>query len=222
MVKYINDSDNAAWMPRQEYGAGGIATTGLVTGITGTTLSLYQLIKDTFGSKGINASEGMINAAVNALAPMIASRCGGCTPDALSEAQAKIAKLEAEKYTDRQVAELYRSNLAEQKEFAAYALGVERQTATNTAEIKCLKQELTTYEISQREREQLKDQLIDCKIDKVNGRVDCLADKVSDGFNMVNQALGGLKTTIGSFTTLGVKGCKIIDGNCDNCCNGNQ
>lgn len=222
MVKYINDSDNAAWMPRQEYGAGGIATTGLVTGITGTTLSLYQLIKDTFGSKGINASEGMINAAVNALAPMIASLCGSCTPDALSEAQAKIAKLEAEKYTDRQVAELYRSNLAEQKEFAAYALGVERQTATNTAEIKCLKQELTTYEIAQREREQLKDQLVDCKIDKVNGRVDCLADKVSNGFNMVNQALGGLQTTIGSFTTLGVKGCKVIDNDCDNCCNGNQ
>ena len=221
MIKYINDSENSGWMPRQ--GAGGIATTGLVTGITGTTLSLYNLIKDTFGSKGVSVNDGMINAVVSAITPMLAGKLGGAfNADALTEAQAKIAKLEAEKYTDAQIAELYRANLAEQKEFAAYALGVERQTATNTAEIKCLKQELTTYEISQREREQLKDQLFDCKIDKVNGRVDCLAEKVSNGFNMVNQALGGLQTTIGSFTTLGVKGCKVIDGNCDNCCNGNQ
>ena len=103
--------------------------------------------------------------------------------------QAEVGQLKAEKYTDAQVANLYN-----------VVRNLEREQATTAAEVKCLKQELTTYEINQREILDLRQQLTDAKIGGVAKDLNCLAGTVENMAGTFTGKINAINATIGGFT----------------------
>ena len=103
--------------------------------------------------------------------------------------QAKVASLESEKYSDSQDAKLFE-----------VIRNLEKEQATTAAEVKCLKQELTTYAISQREILDLREKLVKSEISKVDGKVDCLAGTVENMAGTFNGKINAINATIGGFT----------------------
>lgn len=197
----------------------GIANAALATAIPAGVISLANFAKEWLAGKGGSTTGENVAKVCSMLAPAIGAISGRaiCPDTILTEKEAEIAKLKAEKYTDAQVAELYKASTQAMKEQFEYTLGIEKRQATTEAEVKCLKQELTTYEISQREREVLKDQLVDCKIEKAVGQIHCLAEKVDDGFKMTNQGFANVNARIDGITTVVIPSssvCKVKE-----CCN---
>jgi hypothetical protein len=141
--------------------------------------------------------------------------CGANT--VITALEAKVAKLEAEKYTNAQVADLYTANLQQQKDQFAFALETERKQAATEKEVECLKRELTAYEGSQREISALKEQIVDAKIEKTNARIDCLADKVDAGFRMTNQGFAEFKGQLAGITEVVIPSSAVCKRNSCGC-----
>lgn len=123
--------------------------------------------------------------------------------------QAEVGQLKAEKYTDTQVANLFN-----------VVRNLEKEQATTAADVRCLKQELTTYELSQKEILDLRQQLTDSKIGGVAKDLNCLAGKVETmGMTFANRC-NGIDAVIAGFTKTVIRGSAICDT--DNCCGRTQ
>lgn len=134
---------------------------------------------------------------------------GGCPVNGntvLTDQVMRIATLEAEKYTDAQIAKLYEYNRGNEKELWELK-----------AEVKCLKEKLTDYALNEREKDGLREQIIDGKISKVLDNVICLAGKVDDGLKATNAGLAAVNARINDITVVYVPQSVICDK--DNCCN---
>ena len=220
MIRVYETPANARYYPEQmPHQSNGIANAALATAIPAGVISLANFAKEWLSNKGGSATGENVSKVCSMLAPAIAAVSGRViAPDTvLTEKEAEIARLKAEKYTDIQVAELYKANTQAMKDQFEYTLGIEKRQATTEAEVKCLKQELTTYEISQREKEALKDQIVDGKIEKTVGMINCLAEKVNDGFTMTNQGFATVNARIDNITKVVVPSsavCKVKE-----CCN---
>jgi hypothetical protein len=122
--------------------------------------------------------------------------------------QSEVASLRAEKYSDAQDAKLFE-----------VIRNLENNQATTAAEVKCLKQELSTYEISQREILDLKQQLTDCKINGVAKDLNCLAGTVENMAGTFTGKINAINMKIGGFTKTVIPQSAICDldecgGNC--------
>ena len=125
---------------------------------------------------------------------------GGGNNAKMQEVLSENAMLKSQKYSDQHDAEIY-----------GVIRNLETRQATSEAEIKCLKQELTTYEVSQKEILDLKQQLTDCKIGAVNSRIDCLAGKVETGFFGINNRFDGIDLAMRGFTKTVIRQSAICD-----------
>jgi hypothetical protein len=121
--------------------------------------------------------------------------------------QSRVAALEAEKYSDANDAKIYDA-----------VRKLEEEQATTSAELKCLKQELTTYEVSQREIQGLQKQLTDCKIDGVAKDLNCLAGTVENMAGTFNGKINAINAKIGGFTKTVIPQSAICDlDDCSGC-----
>lgn len=123
----------------------------------------------TFGNRSFSTAQGNRSISLN----HAASFGGGNNETAKENAalQAKVASLEAERYTDGKISELNKENVAQLKEFYGRFEAVAAAAATAAAEIKCLNQKLETYEISQREIQKLEKQIVDNRFDRLENQV---------------------------------------------------
>ena len=195
-------------------GGNGLGITGLVTGVTAATLTLAgwakEFLSNRNGNNGNNCNMAQaVPALCAAVAPVLQQALG--TPVAantvLSEQAMRIATLEAEKYTDAQIAKLYEYNRGNEKELWELK-----------AEVQCLKEKLTDYAANEREKAVLKEQIVDGKIARVQGEVGCLAGKVDDGFRMTNQGFASMNARIDGITAVYIPQSAICNDK-KNCCN---
>jgi hypothetical protein len=140
---------------------------------------------------------------------------GGCNNSLQKENSALLAEvgqLKAEKYTDAQVANLYNTVRA-----------LEKDSAETKSGLICLQKELTTYETSQREIQELYRQLAAKDVAGVAKDLNCLAGKVDSGFCGINNRFASIDARINSFTETVIPASAICDtSGCNRCCGAQQ
>ena len=165
-----------------EYASKGVAGAGLGLGIAGTALGLLNGGMLNLG--GLGGVLGGGNAAGTALG-------------VLAEKDAKIAKLEAENYSDKVAKETYAQSLADNRATEARIntlLGpVAQAIAANEKEIAVLK------------AEQAKDkEIMQLKIDncccQMSGKIDAVAQAATCGIQQNSAALAALQALVGKIT----------------------
>ncbi len=209
MIKVHEVGHGTEYIAESHHG-NGLGITGLVTGVTAAGLTLAGWAKDFLQNRnGGNCNLGQaVPALCAALAPVVSQAMGGCPVNentVLTDQAMRIATLEAEKYTDAQIAKLYEYNRGNEKELWELK-----------AEVKCLKEKLTDYALNEREKDGLREQIIDGKISKVQDSVICLAGKVDDGFKATNAGFAAVNARINDITVVYVPQSVICDK--DNCC----
>lgn len=132
---------------------------------------------------------------------------GGGNNAKLQEALSENAMLKAEKYSDTNDAKLYEA-----------VRGLERKQAKTETDVICLQKELTAYAAGQKEVQELRQQLTDCKINGVSKDLGCLAGKVETGFIGINSRFAGVDAAIAGFTKTVIPASAICDtSNCGSC-----
>jgi hypothetical protein len=141
-----------------EYASKGVAGAGLGLGIAGTALNLMQngALGNIFGGVGGGANASTL---------------------AISERDAKIARLESEKYSDSKVQELYNYTVGQNKELSTFLCNIDKR--------------VTALEVSA----PLREQILDSKIAQVTDKMCCCC-------NATNAALANLSTAVGNITKL--------------------
>lgn len=192
------ESTNKKWVA-------GAGTTAL--GIIGTALG------------GVNAvaNGGLLNGLTGN-----GNNGGGKGCNETERLRAEVAELKSERYTDAAVIAANKETVSNLKDFYGRFEIVAANAANTSARLDCLEQKLTTYEITQREIAGLKEQLVDAKISKVDGRIDCLADKVATGFASANNRFAAIDAQIAGFTQTVIPESAICDTSCgcNRVCNG--
>lgn len=151
-----------------EYASKGVAGTGLGLGIAGTALSLMQ-----------NGGWGNI----------FGGGCGGANAAtlAISERDAKIAKLESEKYSDGKTQELYNYITSQNEKLSNFLCGVDKR--------------LYSLETAAPLREQILD-----------GKIAQVADKVACCCSQTNAALANLSAVVNNITKVVIPNSAICPG----------
>lgn len=211
MIK-VHEIDGCREYFAENHNGNGLGITGLVTGVTAAGLTLAGWAKDFLQNRnGGNCNLGQaVPALCAALAPVVSQAMGGIPVNGntvLSDQAMRIATLEAEKYTDAQIAKLYEYNRGNEKELWELK-----------AEVKCLKEKLTDYALNEREKDGLREQIIDGKISKVQDSVICLAGKVDDGFKTTNAGFVEVHARLNDITTVYIPQ-SVICNDKKNCCN---
>lgn len=183
----------------EEHRGNGIAVGALSTAIPAAAITLANFAKEWLGNKGKSCDAGSIAGLVAAIAPAIAAMRG--TNDV--NGNTVISALEA--------------NLQNMKDQFAYTLEIEKKQAGLECKVNCMEQRLTDYEISQREREGLKEQITDGKIARVVDQVGCVAGKL----DLTNQALNITNARIDAITEVVVPSNVVCKRN-NGCSNGVQ
>ena len=165
-----------------EYASKGVAGAGLGLGIAGTALGLLN--------------GGMLN--LGGLGGVLGGgSAAGTALGVLAEKDAKIAKLEAENYSDKVAKETYAQSLADNRATEARIntlLGpVAQAIAANETEIAVLK------------AEQAKDkEIMQLKIDncccQMSGKIDAVAQAATCGIQQNSAALAALQALVGKIT----------------------
>lgn len=146
---------------------------------------------------------------------------GGGNNAKVQEVMSENAMLKAEKSTDEKLLARDKEYVANLKDFYGRFEVVAADAAETKAELRCLKQELTTYETSQREIQALQQKLTDKEIEGVAKDLSCLAGKVEAGFCGINGRFAGIEAQIAGFTRTVIPASAICDVGCGGC-NGNQ
>lgn len=139
-----------------EYASKGVAGAGLGLGIAGTALNLMQngALGNIFGGVGGGANAATL---------------------AISERDAKIARLESEKYSDSKVQELYNYTVGQNKELSTFLCNIDKR--------------VTALEVSAPLREQI-----------IDGKIAQVADKAACCCSATNAALANLSSVVNNIT----------------------
>lgn len=151
-----------------EYASKGVANTALGFGIGSTIYSLLQ-------------NGGLGN---------VLGGCGGganAATLAISERDAKIAKLESEKYSDGKTQELYNYTISQNEKLSQFLCGVDKR--------------LTAVEVSAPLREQI-----------IDGKIAQVADKVACCCSQTNAALANLSAVVNNITKVVIPNSAICPG----------
>lgn len=151
-----------------EYASKGVAGAGLGLGIAGTALNLMQngAFGNIFGGIGGGANAATL---------------------AISERDAKIAKLESEKYSDGKTQELYNYTVSQNEKLSQFLCGVDKR--------------LTAVEVATPLREQILD-----------GKIAQVADKAACCCSQTNAALANLSAVVNNITKIVVPNSAICPG----------
>ena len=114
---------------------------------------------------------------------------GGGNNNKLQEALSENAMLKSEKYSDANDAKIY----------DAIRVIERKQGETETAVI-CLQKELAAYAAGQKEVQELRQQLTDCKINGVAKDLNCLAGTVETMAGTFNGKIASINAKINGFT----------------------
>lgn len=139
-----------------EYAYKGVAGAGLGLGIAGTALNLMQngALGNIFGGVGGGANAATL---------------------AISERDAKIAKLESEKYSDGKTQELYNYTVSQNEKLSQFLCNVDKR--------------VTALEVSAPLREQI-----------IDGKIAQVADKAACCCSATNAALANLSALVAQIT----------------------
>lgn len=223
----IPNHSRSYWVEESRQG-NGLAVGALSTAIPAAVISLGNFAKEWLAGKGNSAGGNCGNNVATfcaALAPMLTSALGRVvTPEStlspaevkIAEQAATIAKLEAENYSDKGVAELNKAVTQGQKEQFEYSLGLERRLGVLEGENACLKQRFADYKEAQAEKAILEKEVVDGKIARVADKVTCLAGELSQ----TNGALNATNARLSSITKVYVPGSAVCGKTCGDC-NGN-
>ena len=187
---------------RHDNDHGQLATTATVIGSAAGLGVLGTWAYNLFKRSGVAVEPGTIQQLVNAAAPLLQSMMAK-GPGGSGECEAllaKIAKLESEKYTDMAVGRQAERDFVAQEKFYTQYIATRDELATTKAELKCLNEKLTTYELSQRELAALKAQNDDLKMTIVNNRVTCLEERTATGLTAVGNRVSGVEAAIAGIT----------------------
>lgn len=136
----------------------------------------------------------------------------------MQEVMSENAMLKAEKSTDEKLLARDKEYVSNLKDFYGRFEVVAADAAETKAELRCLKQELTTYEKSQLEIQALQQKLTAKEIEGVAKDLNCLAGKVEAGFIGINNRFAGLDAAIAGFTQTVIPASAICDTGCNNSC----
>lgn len=223
----VPNTGRSYWVEEGHKG-NGLAVGALSTAIPAAVISLGNFAKEWLSNNGGGGATTANNVAafVAGMAPVLSNLIGRpCNANtALSPAEVKlaeqaatIAKLEAENYSDKSVAELNKAVTQGQKEQFEYALGLERRIGKLEGENDCLKQRFADYKESQAEKAILEKEVLDGKIARVADKVTCLAGEM----NQTNEALNATNARINAITKVVVPGEAVCGDRCGKCGNGN-
>lgn len=177
-----------------EFASKGVAGSGLGLGIAGTALGVLNSAANGNGLLG-----GLFGCGNN-----MNAAAGGMALNALAERDAKIARLEAERYGDNKMVELYQQTLKDNQTLRdtvfSYITPLSNEAAANRERIAVLE----TQHKCEVDKALLREQLIQAKIDncccQVNGRIDSVAQTASCGIAQLQNAVAALNTQMGNIT----------------------
>lgn len=167
-----------------EFASKGVAGTGLGLGIAGTALGLLA---------GNNNGNGILGGIL------------GGNNNQLEVLLADNAKLRAEKYADKNTAEVYAALRNETKDLGErllekYISPLSQEAADNRTRVAVLEAKVQC----DNEKALLREQLIEAKIDKccceMNGKIDNVAHTAACGIAQNANAIAGLQNTVNSIT----------------------
>lgn len=175
-----------------EFASKGVAGTGLGLGIAGTALGLLNNNGNGILGNLFGCNNGMTNAA------------GGMALNAIAERDAKIARLEAERHSDAKSVDVYqqtlRDNATLRDQVFAYLTPLSNEAAANRERIAVLE----AQHISEVEKAQLREQLINARIDncccEMNGKINSVAQTASCGISQLQNAVACINSTLGGIT----------------------
>lgn len=147
---------------------------------------------------------------------------GGGNSSKMQEVLSENAMLKAEKSTDEKLLARDKEYVANLKDFYGRFEIVAADAAETKAELRCLKQELTTYETSQREIQELRQKLTDKEIAGVAKDLNCLAGKVETLGITFGNRLNGIDAVIAGFTQTVIPASAICDTGCNRNCGSPQ
>lgn len=175
-----------------EYASKGVAGTGLGLGIAGTALGVLA---------GSNNGNGLLGG--------LFGNNGSCDRNAMAvgviaEKDAKIAELEAQKYSDKQDATLYMATRSENKtlrdELMAYIRPIADEASLNRERVAVLEAQ-HKCEI---DKTLLREQLIEAKLDNVkiatDAKIDSVAQTCGCGIAQLNTAVANLQAGMNAIT----------------------
>lgn len=224
----MHNSNGRDYWIEDTHRGNGLAVGALSTAIPAAVISLGNFAKEWLGNNGGNTAAGNVANFCAAMAPVLSGLIGRTVTPAtclspaevkLAEQAATIAKLEAENYSDKGVAELNKAVTQGQKEQFEYSLGLERRLGVLEGENACLKQRFADYKEAQAEKAILEKEVIDGKIARVADKVTCLAGELDN----TNQALNATNARISAITKVMVPGSVVCGNTCGQCngANGN-
>lgn len=178
-----------------EFASKGVAGSGLGLGIAGTALGVLNSAANGNGLLGGLFGGGWGNNAAAA---------GGVALNALAERDAKIAKLEAERYGDTKMVELYQQTLRDNQQLRdtvfSYITPLSNEAAANRERIAVLE----TQHKCEVEKALLREQLIQSKLDncccEMNGKINSVAQTASCGISQLQNAVACINNTLGGIT----------------------
>lgn len=181
-----------------EFASKGIAGTGLGLGIAGLATALVApgLLNGGCNGGGLFNLGGCNNANVAA---------GGMAISAIAERDAKIAKLEAERYGDTKGVEIYqqtlRDNAALRDQVFSYITPLSNEAAANRERIAVLE----TQHKCEVDKALLREQLIQAKIDNcccdMTNKINTVAQTSACGISQLQNAVACIRNTLDGITS---------------------
>lgn len=183
-----------------DYASKGVAGTGLGFGIAGTALGLLN---------GNGCNGGI-------LGNLLGGNCNGrmgAELQYISDLQAKVGRLEAEKYSDQNDKAVYQQTLADNRnlrdELYAFIKPLADEAANNRVKIAQL-------EADQKcccEKQELQAQITAGKINEttlaLNGKIDTMQANYNGAFNSLNQTIACIQNTVNEVTSVCLNSCKM-------------
>lgn len=177
-----------------EFASKGVAGSGLGLGIAGTALGVLNSCANGNGLLGgLFGGCGGMNAAA-----------GGVALNALAERDAKIARLEAERYGDNKMVELYQQTLRDNQQLRdtvfSYITPLSNEAAANRERIAVLE----TQHKCEVDKALLREQLIQAKIDNcccdMTNKINTVAQTSACGISQLQNAVSCINATLSGIT----------------------
>lgn len=172
-----------------EFASKGVAGTGLGLGIAGTALGVLA------GSNNGNGNGGLLGGLFGN---------NNCSNE-ITALSSEIAKLRAEKYSDRNTADVYSALRNEvgglgERLLEKYISPLSQESAENRTRVAVLE----AKQQCDNEKALLREQLIEAKIDncccRMNAKIDTVAQTASCGIAQNSAAIASLQNTVNSIT----------------------
>ena len=169
-----------------EYASKGVAGSGLGLGIAGTALGLLNANNGNGGLLG-----GLLGGGWNNQAAQMANAAGMAT---LAEKDATIARLQAEKYSDKNDVEVYAQTRRENQDLGDRLLGnwikpLAQEAASNRETIARIEERMACM-----------NKTADLREENLRQKIDCVANEAAHGIQNLGAGLASLRHVVDNIT----------------------